>query len=199
MSGMYFTHSLVGAASSKLVLDRVEKKFTEREKRVLWVIGITASVLPDFDLIYSALNHMVNHRDFITHGIFIYLLMSIFLYFLSFIRDKEEFGRKFFKTLALVFLLGILAHFLMDFIVGGIVFFAPFSYKIVGFEMISQRGSGNWLLKYLDSIYMVLELFNLTFFLLLLKDKKYSFGKMIALSYVLMAIFAFLFINVVYF
>lgn len=142
---------------------------------------------------------MVNHRDFITHGIFIYLLMSIFLYFLSFIRDKKEFGRKFFKTLALVFLLGILAHFLMDFIVGGIVFFAPFSYKIVGFEMISQRGSGNWLLKYLDSIYMVLELFNLVFFLLLLKDKKYAFGKMIALGYVLMAIFAFVFINVVYF
>lgn len=196
---MYFTHSLVGAVAQRFVIDKVDKKFTERERRVLWIVGITASVLPDFDLIYSALNQMANHRGFITHGIFIYLFMSLFLYLLSFTKDKKEFGRKFFKTLALSFVVGIITHFLMDFIVGGIVFLAPFSYKVFGLEMSHGRDDGNWLLRYLTSRYMFLELFSLSYFLIVLKDKKYFFGKTMALGYFIMAIFAFVFFNVMFF
>ncbi|MBU0534853.1 metal-dependent hydrolase [Patescibacteria group bacterium] len=196
---MYFTHSLVGAVAQRFVIDKVDKKFTEKEKRVLWIVGITASVLPDFDLIYSALNHMANHRGFITHGLFIYLLMSLFLYLLSFTKDKKEFGQKFFKTLVLCFLIGISVHFLMDFMVGGIVFLAPFSYKVYGLEMSFERYNGNWLFRYLESRYMFLELFNLSYFLIVLKNKKYFFGKIVAFGYLLMAIFAFVFINMIFF
>ncbi len=196
---MYFTHSLVGAVAQRFVIDKVDKKFTEKEKRVLWIVGITASVLPDFDLVYSALNQMTNHRDFITHGIFIYLVISLLLYFLSLTKDKKEFGREFFKTLALCFSIGIMTHFLMDFIVGGIVFLAPFSYKVYGPEMSFERYNGNWLLRYLKSKYMFLELFNLSYFLIVLKNNKYFFGKIIAFGYLLMAIFAFVFINMIFF
>jgi hypothetical protein len=196
---MYFTHSLLGAVAQRFVIDKVEKKFTERENQVLWFVGITASVLPDFDLVYSALNQMLNHRNFITHGIFIYLILSLLLYLLSFAKDKKEFGRKFFKTLALSFFIGILVHFLMDFIVGGVVFLAPFTYKVFGFDMTYERYDRNWLLTYLESKYMLLELLDLGLFLLILKDKKYLFGQIIALGYVFMAVSAFIFINVIFF
>lgn len=196
---MYFTHSLVGAVAQRFVIDKVDKKFTEKEIRVLWIVGVTASVLPDFDLIYSALNHMVNHRGFITHGIFIYLLMSLLLYCLSFTKDKKEFGRKFFKTLASCFFIGIIVHFLMDFIVGGIVFLAPFSYKVYGLEMSFERYNGNWLLRYIRSRYMFLELANIVIFFYFLSERKYIFGKSIALGYFIMAMVAFVFINVVFF
>lgn len=196
---MYFTHSLVGAVALRFVIDKVDKKFTEKEKRILWIVGITASVLPDFDLVYSALNHLANHRGFITHGIFIYMLMSLLLYFLSYTKDKKEFGRKFFKTLALCFFIGVVVHFLMDFIVGGIVFLAPFSYKVYGLEMSVERHSGNWLLRYLTSRYMFLEAFNFTVFLFVLKEKKYFFGKVVALSYLTAAIMAFVFISSAFF
>lgn len=196
---MYFTHSLVGAVAQRFVIDKVDRKFSDKEKKVLWFVGITASILPDVDLIYSALNHMANHRSFVTHGIFIYLLMSVFLCLLSYTRDKKEFGRKFYKTLSTCFIVGIMTHFAMDFIVGGIVFLAPFSYKVYGLEIAHGRDNGNWLLRYLTSKYMFLEFFNLAFFLVILRNRKYYFGKMVAYGYFVMAIFSFLFINFVFF
>lgn len=196
---MYFTHSLVGAVATRFVIDKVDKKFTDKEKVILWFVGITASVLPDFDLVYSALNHMVNHRNFVTHGILIYSILSFLLYLLSFTKDKKEFGRKFYKNVALCFIVGVATHFLMDFIVGGIVLLAPISYKVYGLEMSFERYDGNWLLRYLRSRYMFLELLNFSYFLVVLKNKKYLIGKVIGLFYFIMAISAFVFINIVFF
>ena len=190
---------MFGAVAQKFVIDKVDKKFTEKEKRVLWFVGVTAAILPDFDLVYAALNHMIDHRDFVTHGIFIYLLITILLYLFSFTKDKKEFGRKFFKTLSICFIIGVLTHFLLDFIVGGIVFLAPFSYQLFGFKVYYDRYNVNWLLRYLESKYMLLELFNVGLFLVVLKDKKYIFGKIIALGYFFAAIAAFIFINIYFF
>jgi len=196
---MYFTHSLAGAVTSKLVIDRVENKFTNKEKSVLWIIGITSSVLPDFDLLYAALNHMANHRYYLTHGLFVYLVIALGIYLFSFTRGKKEFGRKFFKLVPILLLVGVLTHFLLDTIVGGIVLLAPFSYKIYGFGMPPTDRSQNWLLLYLKSPYMILEFFNLVLFSVVLKAKKYLFAKVVALTYFLAAVFAFISISMIFF
>lgn len=197
---MYFTHSLLGAVASKVVIDKIENKFTNREKVVLWLVGITASVLPDFDLAYAYLNHLTNHRDFITHGMFIYLVIAILIYLLSATRNTKEFGRKFFKSLSFIFILGIATHFLLDFIVGGLVLLAPFSYQVLGFESLYPRTVGaNWLLLYLHSPYMFIELFNVILFFVVLRGRKYLVAKTIALIYFLIALFSFVAISVIFF
>ena len=196
---MYFTHSLAGAIVTKPLINRVENNFTEKEKTALWFVGITASVLPDFDLIYSIFNHLSNHRDFITHGIFIYLLMVTIIYSLSFLQDKKEFGRKFFKTLALVFLVGIATHLLIDILAGGISLLAPFTYKVLGLPLTIQRGTGNWLTVYLKSWYMIAEALMALSFGLIMRGKKYFTARVFALFYVLVALLSFVSISVVFF
>ena len=196
---MYFTHSLAGAIVTKPLIDRVESKFTEKEKTVLWFVGITASVLPDFDITYSVLNHLSNHRDFITHGIFIYLIIALIIYSLSFLQDKKEFGRKFFKTLSLIFSAGIASHLFIDTLAGGISLLAPLTYRVIGFGMLVKRGNGNWLTAYLKSWYMLVETLMVTSFGFIMKGKKYFTARIFALFYVLAALFAFVSISVVFF
>ena len=196
---MYFNHSLAGAVTIKPIIDRYESLFTEKEKTVLWFAGITASVLPDFDLVYAILRNLENHRSFVTHGFFLYFLMFLFLYILSFFQKKEVFGRKFFKVLSLVFITGILTHFLLDFIVGGLVLFAPFSYKVYGFEMALRKLYSNWLLAYLKSEYMILEFVVSIVFFLVIKRKEYFTPKVFALSYFLIAVLSFIFISFIMF
>ena len=196
---MYFNHSLAGALAVKPIIDKFEDKFTEKEKTVLWFVGITASVLPDFDLAYAVLRNMESHRFFTTHGIFIYLVAFILLYALSFFQKKDVFGRKFFKVMSYVFLAGILTHFLIDIVVGGVAFFAPFSYDIVGFDIKNARAGTDRLSSYLMSPYMLLEFFIFSMFFIFIKGKKYIAPKVFALFYFMIAVSGFVFISVFFF
>jgi hypothetical protein len=54
---MYFTHSLAGAVTTKVVLNKKENIFSKAERDILWFVGITSSVLPDFDLVFFFLFH----------------------------------------------------------------------------------------------------------------------------------------------
>ena len=68
---MYFTHSLAGAASTKLVLSDKEEIFSKIERDILWFVGITASVFPDFDLVlvhFFGFDRDIFHRTF-SHSI----------------------------------------------------------------------------------------------------------------------------------
>lgn len=185
---MYFTHSLAGALTSKLFIDKVDKDLTEKEVKILWIAGITASVLPDFDLLYAIPFHNLHHRYFISHSIFVYLVLAFLIFVFSRFLDKKKYGRKFHKYLSLVFLLGVVSHIFFDFFIGGVVLFAPFSYKLVGFILEAKGKAPEWLLYYLHSYYMIVEFFLSAIFLLLMKSKKYLFAKMVALFYVVVAV-----------
>jgi len=142
---------------------------------------------------------MESHRFFTTHGIFIYLVAFILLYALSFFQKKDVFGRKFFKVMSYVFLAGILTHFLIDIVVGGVAFFAPFSYDIVGFDIKNARASTDRLSSYLMSPYMLLEFFIFSMFFIFIKGKKYIAPKVFALFYFMIAVSGFVFISVFFF
>ncbi len=196
---MYFNHSLAGAVAIKPIIDKIENKFTEKEKTVLWFVGITASVLPDFDIAYSVLKNLEDHRSFVTHGVILYIVAFLLLYSLSFLQKRNVFGKKFFKTLSLVFLIGVSVHLLIDFFVGGIALYAPFSYKICGFDMVIKNGQSNRLLEYLMSKYMILEFFIAVLFFIFMKGKKYFIPRVFALFYVLVAISSFVFVSLSFF
>ncbi len=192
---MYFNHSLAGAIAIKPIIDRFENKFIDKERTVLWFVGVTASVLPDFDLSYAIFRNLENHRSYITHGIFLYFIMFMLIYFLSYLQKKDVFGRKFFKVLSLVFITGILTHFIIDFMVGGIVLLAPFSYQVLGFDMNIRKLDTNWLISYLKSSYMFLEFFIALLFLLIMRGRRYFVARVFSLSYLLIAVLSFVIIS----
>jgi len=192
---MYFTHSLAGAIAVKPIIEKVEKNFTEKEKVVLWFIGITASVLPDFDLLYMFLSKSESHRYFATHGIALYLIIFVVTYLLRFIQEKKEFGRRFFKVAPFIFLAGVLTHFVLDALVGGIAFFSPFSHRIIGFDMNIRKEGVNWLSEYLKSKYMYLEFLITSIFLYVFKEKKSIVPRIFSLFYFIVALVSFILIS----
>jgi len=195
---MYLNHSTAGALAIKPIIDKYTEDLTEKERSVLWISGITAAILPDFDIAYSVLAGVDDHRSFVTHGLFLYLVASVTIYLLSYLQKKDVFGKKFFRMLSVVFLVGILSHLFIDFIFGGIAFFAPFSYQIFGFNMDIQKRPGNRFTDYTLSKYMLVEIVIFIFFLKFLKGKKYLLPRLASLFYFFMALIAFITVSFIF-
>jgi len=196
---MYFNHALAGALAVKPILDKHGSVFTDKERNALWFIGITSAVLPDFDIAYSTLTGLSDHRSFVTHGIFIYLIIFLLLYAIGRFQKKEIFGRKFFKVMSMVFIAGVSTHFLIDFIVGGTALFAPFDYSVYGFDMKLNNSFDNRLSQYLVSNYMLIELLVASLFLLFFRGKKYFVPRFFSLFYFLIATLSFIMVSTVFF
>lgn len=188
---MYFTHSLAGAVSTKLVLNKKEDIFSKLEKDILWFVGITASVFPDFDLVIYFLNpNATSHRQWISHSVVLYGIASlILLSFGFFLKRKERFGRQFHMSLALVFIFGVSTHLFLDYFMGGVSLLLPFSNRVYGYPIVCNKGE-NWITGYVTSWYMLVEgLVALSYFLVQ-KSIKNKLGKTLALFYVCISILA---------
>ena len=199
---MYFNHATAGAIAVKPIIDKYENVFTEKEKTVLWFVGITSAILPDLDIAYSVLRNLKDHRAFVTHGFPLYLIAFFLIYLLSFRQEKEAFGRKFFKVLSLVFLIGISTHFVIDFVFGGVAILAPFSYKIYGFDMIlNGKYPDNRLLSYVFSKYMIVETAIFCLFLYIFKEnkEKYLVARFFSSFYFLIAVISFVSVSLFFF
>jgi hypothetical protein len=197
---MYFNHATAGAIAVKPIIDKYENVFTEKEKTVLWFVGITSAVLPDLDIAYSVVKKLEDHRSFVTHGFSLYLIVFFLIYLLSFLQKKEVFGKKFFKVLSLIFLVGITTHFVIDFVFGGVALLAPFSYKIYGFDMVlNGRYPDNRLLSYVFSKYMIIEIVIFGLFLYVFRSRKYQIAKFFSFFYFLISIISFVSVSLFFF
>lgn len=196
---MYFNHATAGALAIKPVIKKYENIFTEKEINVLWFIGITSAILPDLDIAYSVIKNLEDHRSFVTHGLFIYLVAFMIFYLLSYFQKRNHFGRKFFKVASFVFLLGVLTHLVIDFFAGGIALFAPFYSEVIGFDMGLNHYSKNRLAQYLLSKYMILEIFLFVLFIKKFKGKENFIPKLFSIFYVIVAIISFIFVGLNFF
>ena len=196
---MYFNHATAGALAMKPLMKKYETLFSAKEKTVLWFIGITSAVLPDFDIAYSVIKNLEDHRSFVTHGLFIYLLAFLVIYGLSYFQKKDEFGRKFFRVAACVFLFGVSTHLLIDFFAGGVALFSPFYSGVIGFDMGLNHGTENRLVQYLLSKYMIVEIVLLTVFFKVFKGREYFTTKIFSSFYLIIAIFSFVFVSLSFF
>ncbi len=196
---MYFNHATAGALAMKPLMKKYETLFSAKEKTVLWFIGITSAVLPDFDIAYSVIKNLEDHRSFITHGLFIYLLAFLVIYGISYFQRKDEFGRKFFRVAASVFLFGVSTHLLIDFFAGGVALFSPFYTGVIGFDMGLNHGTENRLVQYLLSKYMIVEIVLLTVFFKVFKGREYFTTKIFSTFYLIIAIFSFVFVSLSFF
>lgn len=52
-------------------------KLNDKQEKIVWAVGITTSVLPDFDLILAVLLNQDSHHHFITHTPIFYLVLSL--------------------------------------------------------------------------------------------------------------------------
>ena len=188
---MYFTHSLAGAVTTKLVLDRNEGIFSKVERDILWFVGVTASVFPDFDLIIYFLNpNATSHRQWITHSVVLYGIASLVLLFFGFFsKRKERFGRQFHMSMALVFIFGVLTHLVLDYFMGGIALFLPFNSYVYGYP-IECNQDDNWITSYVYSWYMLVEGIVFGAYLVIQKSISNKFGKAIAFFYVGVSVLA---------
>ncbi len=196
---MYFNHATAGALVMKPIMKKYDGLFSAKEKTVLWFIGITSGVLPDFDIAYSVIKNLEDHRSFVTHGFFVYLLAFLVIYGFSYLQKKGEFGRKFFKVAASVFLFGVTTHLLIDFIIGGIAVFAPFYNKVYGFDLHIEQNGENRLTQYLLSKYMILEFALLIMFLIFLRGKEYIVPGILSIFYFLIAGVSFVLVSLSFF
>ena len=197
---MYFNHATAGAIAVKPIIDKYENVFTEKEKTVLWFVGITSAILPDLDIAYSVVKKLEDHRSFVTHGFSLYLIVFFLIYLLSFLQKKEVFGKKFFKVLSLIFLVGITTHFVIDFVFGGVALLAPFSYKIYGFDMVlNGKYPDNRLLSYVFSKYMIIEIVIFGLFLYVFRSRKYQIAKFFSFFYFLISIISFVSVSLFFF
>ena len=196
---MYFNHATAGALIMKPIMKKYDGLFSAKEKTVLWFIGITSGVLPDFDIAYSVIKNLEDHRSFVTHGFFLYLVAFLVIYGFSYFQKKDEFGRKFFKVAGAVFLFGITTHLVIDFIIGGVAIFAPFYSEVFGFDLHIERNGGNRLTQYLLSEYMILEFILLFMFFIFLKGKEYFVPRFLSIFYFLIATVSFVLVSLSFF
>ncbi len=169
-----FVHSCAGAITSYLALNNNDVGFSKKQINLLYFIGILASVLPDFDVSLIILNITRYHRYLVSHSVVPYLLISLLLFLLYAVNKN-----KFTKYVAIVFFLGTLSHIILDYLVGGLVLYAPITYQRFGFKIPFTGTRLEWVLSYLSSKYIVFELMVfLSYCLVLLKEKNIVFRTM---------------------
>lgn len=149
---MLFSHQFVGVATTASVLKLSKKPLPQKQKNIVWTVGILSAVLPDFDLTLSVLDHAIRHRYLITHSIVPYIAIFALAYLFSYFKKND-----FYKILTLVSFLGVLSHMILDTLMGGLTLLAPFTSNFYGFELNLCNG-GNWVLNYIRSFYIVPEI-----------------------------------------
>jgi len=170
---MVLAHSLIGVPITFFVLSKVNlknfQKFSSLDINLLYFFGIIGAVFPDFDLILTFFIDDLNHRKLISHSLIPYLAIFISVYFLAkTLREKEDLV----NLINLIFFLGVFSHLLIDFLVGGISIFAPFSGEVFGFPIYFTVVS-DFFYYYFTSWYSFFELLILlvsTTFILKLKN-----------------------------
>lgn len=136
---MTFAHAPAGYLALRFLEKFWNKKkvFKKKKRLVLYLVGILFSIFPDFDLFYHYFySANTPHRQYISHGIIIYLSLFLLVYLIGLIFKKQ-----FVKSLAWVILIGVSMHLLLDMFASGIAVFNPISTWMFGLRSI-------WIIKY---------------------------------------------------
>lgn len=138
---MYFGHIPAGylsfMAMRKFMKNRGE--FTTSRIQLLILLGLTASVLPDIDMLYF---YFVDHRQHLHHGYFTHIpfywfCAGVFWFLSSLLVQRIKFG-----IYGAIVMMNITLHLMLDTINAGIKWFYPFSQRYVVF--IDVPSSHQW-------------------------------------------------------
>lgn len=166
---------LAHAAAGSLLTKGFTKnsKLTSKQLSIVYGVGITASVLPDFDTIVLLFNNTLRHRHFITHSFVPYIVIGT-LAFLYAVLQKNYFLR----NVVGAFMLGVVVHLVIDLFYGGVAVFLPFNKNIYGYPInIDCENRFNWALSYFSSKLILGEFALIALFMINIKNIKNNVGK----------------------
>ena len=152
---MILAHSLIGVPITHfLIKNKTEFQNKPIFVNMMYAVGIVAAVFPDFDLSLSFFINELDHRKLVSHSVVPYLV--IFLVGILLSRIFKKYTSEI-KILNLIFLVGVLSHLFLDFLVGGISLLAPLTRSSFGFPIYFNYTS-DFYYKYFSSFYFLLEL-----------------------------------------
>jgi len=181
---MIFAHSFIGFPITYELLKK--ENYSKEFKKIAYFIGITSTVLPDFDLALGIFIHDLNHRKLLSHSLTPYLLIFFITYVVSLFLKKYK---KRIQTLNLIFFVGVCSHLFLDFIAGGLSLFSPFYTGIVG-VIPNFSSSYGFFASYFLSVYLLAEMAILGIYLYYLKKEKQEIVYLLPLIYLLIALIA---------
>ena len=166
---MVFVHAFAGACVTNLVIRG--KNLSDRQKSIVYALGIIGGIFPDFDLILLLLTLAETHRNLASHSLIPYTLFVIA--WVLFFKKKS-----FLKLCGAVFYFGVLNHLGLDMLTGGLVALAPFSYHIYGFTFPANLTRAEWARLYLASPkHITAEFVVLLSYLILIRGEKNKVAK----------------------
>lgn len=180
---MVLAHSFVGAPLTHFLVK--DLKLSPKFKKLIYFIGITGAVLPDFDLVLSFFINDLNHRRLVSHSIVPYLLIFLTIFFISFkvLKYRNEI-----RLINKVLFLTILSHLIIDALVGQIVIFAPFDMNLYGIPVPGTSNPADFFVNYFNSIYSLYELIVILPFFIYFKNYKNLQSRFLAYFYFFVAI-----------
>lgn len=162
---MIFAHAPFGILTAYLTKKIWAKNISRGQYCWLLVIPAIGSIFPDIDLFYYYLfSATFSHHEVLTHGFFVYFIICAVIFLIGYFFKKE-----FIKKASCLFLLGIFSHLIADSISAGVIWLAPFSYKMYGLANFS------WYNKIFENYFFTvnysLEILFSSLFLLLILHK----------------------------
>ena len=155
---MIIAHPFAGVCVTHIAASQW-KKLNTKQRSLIWITGITASVLPDFDLVLTPFFPNTPHHLFITHTPMFYLVIGLLLAFtlLYFERVKGK-NVHFWEKLLTILLVNVLVHILLDAVADHIRLFWPVDLTTYTLFPIS---SVNWVQNYLNSPAVLAEVISM--------------------------------------
>lgn len=75
---MIIAHPIAGFAVTSITKSFFGK-LNKKQENIVWIVGITSAILPDFDLAFAVLTGQSHHHHFITHTPIFYLVIGLIL------------------------------------------------------------------------------------------------------------------------
>jgi inner membrane protein len=137
---MFIAHAPSGYITSKLLFPRLCQESSSR--KAFYLAGIVGAVAPDFDMLYF---HLVDHRSH-THHSYVshYPILWLSLLAIALVWHRLA-NRRNSSSLAVIFALNGLLHMLLDTVVGGIWWLAPWVNQPYYFAHVTARYHPWWL------------------------------------------------------
>lgn len=176
-------------------LTSLNKVLSTFQMNLIWFFGIVSGVLPDFDLLYVLFNPQVEHRKLITHSLVPYLVTFLLIYIIlkKFKNNIFIDIYKFLQILNIVIFIGILSHLVLDFFVGGLVLFLPFTNYYFGYYISSNLNDPLHKFNYFTSKYIIAEFVVYFFYVYILNQSKFIIPKFLPYIFFIISVISTIF------
>jgi len=146
---MVFAHIPAG-----YVLAHILVKRNRWPKILLWV-GMLGGTFPDIDILYGQYiaKDFAGHRLYLTHFPSVWILIAAIVLTITILADRRDWMRAWAVFFSAAFL-----HIVLDWVVGDIFIFAPFSWKIFNLIPPPPGQYGWWLLNHITNPAFFLEI-----------------------------------------